>query len=355
MPIQKPLKATMKLATKKRAVIIRRFLLNSIKAGNPHFLHEAMETFELTRQAIHSHLTALVKAGFLAAEGNTRARKYILGPARFHRGAFPLQGLRESDVYYREFGFMFNGLPREVENICHYGFTEILNNAIDHSCGTIALVEVDRTPELITIKVSDDGEGIFNHIARVMSLSDPRESLLELSKGKLTTDPENHTGQGIFFTSRAFDYFLIYSGELIFSHNDSDKNDFLFHDDSDREGTSVLMRIALNSDKSLKSVFDEFTGNEDDDFVFNKTVVPVRLALYEGEQLVSRSQAKRILNRVEKFKTVLLDFQDVDFIGQAFADEVFRVFARRNPQISLIPVNLAKSVEQAIQSAKSAD
>lgn len=345
----------MKLATTKRAEIIRRFLLNSIKAGNAHFLHDAMETFKLTRQAIHNHLTALVKIGYLAAEGNTRARKYVLGPMRSHSGVFPLEGLRESDVYYRDFGYVFNDLPRELENICHYGFTEMLNNAIEHSGGTVAVVSADRTPELITIRIKDDGEGIFNHIARIMNLVDPRESLLELSKGKLTTDPDNHTGQGIFFTSRAFDYFLIFSGDLIFSHNDGDKNDYLLHNKNDHKGTLVIMRIALDSNKVLKSVFDDFTGNEDEDFVFNKTVVPVKLALYEGEQLVSRSQAKRILNRVEKFKTVLLDFQGVDFIGQAFADEVFRVFARRNPQISLIPINLTKSVEQTIQAAKSGD
>lgn len=85
----------------------------------------------------------------------------------------------------------------------------------------------------------------------------------------------------------------------------------------------------------------------------NKTVISVGLALYEGEHLLSRSQAKRILNRVEKFKTVILDFQDIDFIGEAFADEVFRVFVRRNPQISLIPLNFTKDVEQAIRAAKS--
>lgn len=345
----------MKLATTKRAEIIRRFLLNSIKAANSHFLHDAMETFTLSRQAIHNHLTALVKLGYLVAEGNTRARKYVLGPVRSHTASFALKGLRESDVYYRDFGFMFNDLPRELENICHYGFTEMLNNAIDHSCGTDVLVNVERTTDLITIRIADDGEGIFNHIARMMNLGDPRESLLELSKGKLTTDPENHTGQGIFFTSRAFDNFLIFSGDLIFSHNDGDANDFLFHGNNDHQGTQVLMRISTGSDKKLKTVFDEFTGNEDEDFVFNKTVVPVKLALYEGERLVSRSQAKRILNRVEKFKIVLLDFQGVDFIGQAFADEVFRVFARRNPQITLIPTHITKDVEQSIQAAKSSD
>ncbi len=343
----------MKLATTKRAEIIRRFLLNSIKGNNSHYLHDAMETFQLTRQAIHGHLTALVKMGCLVAVGNTRARKYILGPTRFHSGEFPLEGLRESDVYYRDFGLMFNDLEPEIENICHYGFTEMLNNAIDHSGGTTASVIVDRTAELVTIWINDDGEGIFKHIARIMELNDPRESLLELSKGKLTTDPDNHTGQGIFFTSRAFDYFLIFSGDLIFSHNDGDKSDYLLHNTNHQSGTRVLMRIALDSKKTLKSVFDDFTGNEDEDFAFNKTVVPVKLVLYEGERLVSRSQAKRILNRVERFKTVMLDFQDVDFIGQAFADEIFRVFARRNPQLSLIAIHTTKDVDQAIQAAKS--
>jgi len=343
----------MKLATTKRAEIIRRFLLNSIKASNSHFLHDAMETFELTRQAIHGHLTALIKMGCLAAEGNTRARRYILGPVRFHKAGFSLNGLKESDVYYRDFGFIFNDLPRELESICHYGFTEMLNNAIDHSGGSVVEVEVERTRELIMIRIYDDGEGIFNHIARILNLSDPRESLLELSKGKLTTDPDNHSGQGIFFTSRVFDHFLIYSGDLIFSHNDGDKNDYLLHNKNDEVGTDVLMGIALNSDKNLKSVFDKFSGNEDENFAFNKTVVPVKLALYEGERLVSRSQAKRILNRVEKFKTVLLDFQGVDFIGQAFADEVFRVFTRNNPHIELVPIHITKDVEQTIQAAKS--
>ena len=342
----------MKLATTKRAEVIRRLLLNYIKAGNPNLFHDSMEAFGLSRQAIHNHLSALVKLGYLIADGNTRARRYILGPVRSHIATFPLNGLRESDVYYRDFGFIFNDLSRELENICHYGFTEMLNNAIDHSVGTYATINTERTVEDITIRISDDGEGIFNHIARIMKLTDPRESLLELSKGKLTTDPDNHTGQGIFFTSRAFDYFLIFSGDLIFSHNDGDKNDYLLHNNRDHTGTQVIMRIALNSDKNLTSVFNDFTGSEDEDFAFNKTIVPVRLALYEGERLVSRSQAKRILNRIERFKTVLLDFQGVDFIGQAFADEVFRVFARNNPHIKLTPINLTKDVEQTIQAAK---
>lgn len=343
----------MKPVTTKRTEIIRRFLLNAIKAGNPHLFHDAMETFGLSRQAVHGHLSALVKTGQLTAIGNTRARIYRIGPVRFYSDSFALKGLQESDVYYRDFGFVFNDLPRDLENICHYGFTEILNNAIDHSGGAVVRIAVDRTVESILIIIDDDGEGIFNHIARIMGLNDPREAILELSKGKLTTDPDNHSGQGIFFTSRAFDTFQIVSGDLEFFHDDGLANDYLDHNKSEHKGTQVFMKIALNSGKNLKSVFDDFTGSQEEDFAFNKTVVPVKLALYEGESLISRSQAKRILNRIEKFKTVMLDFQDVDSIGQAFADEVFRVFARKNPQIVLTPINMTEEVRRMAQAAAS--
>lgn len=340
------------LARTKRARLIRLYLMNAIKAGDSHFIHNAMETFDVSRQAIFNQLKALVTAGHLTAEGKTRARTYKLGPNRSHVATFSLRGLDESVVYYRDFGFIFDDLERELQKICDFGFTEMLNNAIDHSGGTQAEVFVKRDQKSILIRIEDNGEGIFNHIARMLNLGDPRESILELSKGKLTTDPDNHTGLGIFFTSRVFDVFIIYSGDLIFTHEDGDKNDFLLHNDKEtRLGTTILMEIAFNSTKNLRAVFDNFTGSEEEDFAVNKTIVPVKLALYEGERLISRSQAKRILNRVEKFKTVILNFEGVDMIGQAFADEVFRVFARKNPDINLIPTHLADEVRKTIQAA----
>jgi STAS-like domain of unknown function (DUF4325) len=338
------------LAKSKRAELVRRYLLNAIKAGDGDYLLHAMETFSLTRQAVHRHLSELVKLGFLTASGNTSARVYGLGAVRTHSKQLALKGLSESDVYLREFGFVFSGLPRELEDICHYGFTEMLNNAIDHSGGRFVDIKVARDATAILIALKDDGEGIFRHIARIMQLNDERESILELSKGKLTTDPENHTGQGIFFTSRAFDRFLIASGDLKFFHEDHGPFDILMHETHDQQGTRVVMQISLTSARTLKQVFDAFS-DVDGDLAFNKTIVPVKLALYEGEQLISRSQAKRILNRVERFKTVILDFQGVNLIGQGFADEVFRVFAKRNPQIKLIPCNHNQDIERTIKAA----
>ena len=343
----------MKLGLTKRSQVIRRFLLNGVKSSSPHLIQDAMEAFDISRQSVHAHLKDLIRLGYLTPEGNTKGRTYKLGINRHHSGIFQLSGLQESDVYYRDFSSVFTDLPQEVEKICHYGFTEMLNNANDHTGGTQVAITVERDQQKISIEIVDDGEGIFNHIARLLNLFDPRESILELSKGKLTTDPDNHTGQGIFFTSRVFDNFLILSGDLVFTHDDNFDDDFLLHSERDHKGTTVSMRLFLNTQRSLQSVFDEFSGGEEEDYGFIKTVVPVKLALYEGDSLVSRSQAKKILNRVEKFKVVILDFQGVESIGQAFADEVFRVFKNRNPHIKITFINQNDEVYRMIKAAES--
>lgn len=69
------------------------------------------------------------------------------------------------------------------------------------------------------------------------------------------------------------------------------------------------------------------------------------LAQYGGEQLVSRSQAKRLIARFDNFKTVILDFADVPEIGQAFSDEVFRVYVRAHPDVEIVPINMTAQVE----------
>lgn len=342
----------MELGKTKRSRLIRRFLLNAVKAGDQQYIPDAVESFSVSRQTIHNHLTALVKMGYLEAHGNTRGRIYSLGSTRSHSAIFALEGLEESEVYCREFSAVFSELPETIEEICDYAFTEMLNNAIDHSEGTKVRISVERDQKTLSISIVDNGEGIFLRIARLLELSHPKESILELSKGKLTTDPQNHSGQGIFFTSRVCDFFLILSDELCFTHA-LGEDDILFEDQGFGQGTFVIMNIALNSKTTLKAVFDEFSGGEEDDYAFNKTIIPVDLARYEGERLVSRSQAKRILNRVEKFTRVCLDFKSVEVIGQAFADELFRVFPNKNPGIEITSINTTDAVSRKIRAASS--
>ena len=117
-------------------------------------------------------------------------------------------------------------------------------------------------------------------------------------------------------------------------------------------------RVPLQNCLQRRSHMESQLGNDrfssGDDYGFNKTVVPVNLAQCGNEALISRSQAKRLLARVELFKTVLFDFRGVKEIGQAFADEIFRVFANHHPEIELLPLHANAEVVQMIQRAKTA-
>jgi anti-sigma regulatory factor (Ser/Thr protein kinase) len=244
-------------------------------------------------------------------------------------------------------------LPDNALNIWHHGFTEMFNNAIDHSGATEAIVHIRKNAAETEMWISDNGVGIFKKIQSALQLLDERHAVLELAKGKFTTDPKNHTGEGIFFTSRMFDDFTIISGDVAFSHEFGKKEDWIQEPQRSHDGTHVFMKLHNHTSRTTKKVFDQFTNDED--FTFSKTVVPVSLAKYGDDNLISRSQAKRLLARIELFKIVVLDFKDVPTIGQAFADEIFRVFANEHPGIQLIPVHASSEVKRMMERVRAAN
>lgn len=305
----------------------------------------------VSRQVANTHLQALVREGVVEAEGTTRARVYRLKTLAEVSGRYPREGLEEDLVWRELVAPVVARLPENVRGIWQYAATEMINNAIDHSGAAEVLVEVRRNELATEVLVADEGEGIFVKIQRALGLHDPREAILELAKGKLTTAPERHTGEGIFFTSRALDFFEIESHHLRFSHAPR-ADDAIAEQAADTPGTRVRMRLANDSARTLREVFDAYTDPEE--YTFDKTVVPLRLAQYEGENLVSRSQAKRVAHRFERFKRVELDFTGITEIGQAFADEMFRVFAAAHPQIRITPLNTTPAVAQMIKRAEAA-
>ena len=177
---------------------------------------------------------------FRSAEGTTRAKTYQLRTLDFVEHSYPREGLQEDVVWRERVAPRVAALPENVRNIWHYGATEMINNAIDHSGAPEVRVAV-RTNALETeVLVADEGEGIFVKIQKALGLHDPRESILELAKGKLTTAPEHHTGQGIFFTSRAMDVFEIESHRLRFRHAPR-TDDVIIEQMADVPGTRIRM------------------------------------------------------------------------------------------------------------------
>jgi len=341
------------MSNKERGERIRQQILRDVKHHPADISKHISNIFSITPQAVYSHIKRLEVAGWISSTGSGRGKRYALGDLRNHAASFLLEDNFEEDRAWRDhYSFVFEDIPEHLFDICHYGFTEIVNNAIDHSGGKIVYISASRTKDKLEIYVIDDGEGIFRKIKRMCDLADERQALLELSKGKLTTDPDHHTGEGIFFTSRVFDDFEIDSKGVTFSHFEGLDFDFILESPISRNeaGTLVYMSISRASQRRLGGVFDQYTAGPDD-FQFNKTVIPVRLAQYGNEKLISRSQAKRMLIRVENFANVIFDFAGVSYIGQAFADEIFRVYASGHPEIVLAPLNMEHDVEKMVNKA----
>ena len=186
-----------------RGETIRHFILNNVEKHAADIAKVTAEKFDITRQAVSKHLTKLVDECALIRKGNTRNKTYTLHPFEEIDKTFKLsQGLAEDLVWRQEILPLLGRMPENVLDIWHYGFTEMFNNIIDHSRGTIAGIRFSKTAINTQLVLFDNGVGIFKKIQQELRLLDERHAILELAKGKLTTDPENHTGEGIFFTSR---------------------------------------------------------------------------------------------------------------------------------------------------------
>ncbi len=304
----------------------------------------------LSKARVGIEVRSLVAQGYLTKSGTTRP-SYSLGENRRFFRSYPRDGLAEDRVWSEDLDPLVRSLPRNVVDISHHGVTEMVNNAIDHSGGEHITVAMDLHDGELRFTMSDDGIGIFRKISAALNLHDERLALLELSKGKFTTDPRRHSGEGVFFTSRMFDHFQIVSGGLVFDHDEKHSDDVFFDVDLSEPGTTVHMAIETHSNRTVTEVFNAYSSGPDE-YAFAKTVVPVKLAQIGDQNLVSRSQAKRLLQRIDRFRHVVLDFDNVDSIGQAFADEIFRVFAIAHPEIELIPTHAVPEVQQMIRRAE---
>ena len=301
----------------------------------------------LSVQTVYRYLQDLEKEGVITKRKTGRKNIYTLCEQdKLFR--YPLQGLKEDIIWKRDAEPFFSDLPSVALANLSFAFTEILNNAVDHSNGTEVKILLRKNGYIATAFISDNGIGIFRKIADALGLEEKRFAILELAKGKFTTDPDSHTGEGIFFSSKVVDAFVIGSEDLMF-YGFSDTNPYLDTSIAPASGTHVLIQIKYDHTEPMSDVFDRFT-QAPDDYGFSKTVVPVRLLEYGDERplVVSRSQAKRLMVRFEKFQNIQLDFSGVDEIGQGFADELFRVFQNQHPNTRLIPINCSARVRNMI-------
>lgn len=325
------------------------FIIDAAAKHTTDLVKVVSKKFDINRQAAFKHVMKEVRRGTIIKTGRTRGTRYSLPDANDISFSITLNpGVSEEDVWNKHVKQRLLALPENVFGICKYGFSEMFNNVIDHSEGRRASCTIQFQGGKIKLYVRDDGIGVFRKIERELQLGSIREAILHLSKGKLTTDKERHSGQGIFFTSRAFDDFYILANGMYY--NRFHENDWLLEREKnshETKGTTVKMEINVASTKRMKDIYKRYADADVDGF--RKTVVAVALSADENDPHVSRSQAKRLLIGLEKFKHVVLDFKGVSSVGQAFVDEIFRVFQKQFPTMEITYVNANEDVEFMIR------
>jgi len=327
----------MKYTTEKKQTIIL-YILEKISAGTQSLSRSVAETFNISSNTVHNYLNELIENGIIEKQ---KRGKYSLVYKNYEYNFKRSEGNLISDTLPYEVCLEkeIKHLSDNVQRIWYYGLSEMVNNVIDHSDAENMRVVITQNYLTTSVLLSDDGMGIFEKIKNHFALPSMDEAICELFKGKLTTDEVNHSGEGIFFTSKMMDDFLILSDGKIFASSKFD-DDKILNIRADMKGTCVLMSLSNFTHKTPKEIFDQYS-NVDGSFVI--TEIPLK-NIFDAAP-VSRSQAKRVCNRLEKFEEVILDFDEIEWMGQGFAHQVFVVFRNAHPEISIVPQNMNDSVK----------
>lgn len=251
-----------------------------------------------------------------------------------------LLGLSEGAVWRRVASDLDLDRESPAGRIIGYAFTEMLNNAIDHSGSDSAEINWWTTADQWNFEIRDHGVGVYSKLREGLQLASDFEAVQELSKGKRTTDQLRHTGGGIFFTSKAVDLFRLSSSGVRWTVDNIRRDTALGLALPDR-GTTVICQIDPQTDRTLPGIFQEFTV----DHAFTRTRPVVKL-FEAGTVFVSRSEARRFLDGLDAdFDTVEVDFTGVIDVGQGFVDELLRVWPAAHPGKTVIPANMNEAVE----------
>lgn len=316
-----------------------------------HLVEHVMDREGCGRPAARRVLSQLVSAGWLIREGTTRQPTWRPGLLRQFVHGYALRGLAEDRCWQQDVA-PFLDLPRPISRLLQHAHGELLNNAVDHSGGEQVTVSLRLTPSHAQLMVSDDGLGLFEQLRRSFDIDDARVAMLELAKGKLSSQPERHTGRGLHGLSRLADVFDVQANGAAFQHRGWEAAGWHDGRPSERRGTTVYVSFSLESDRTLDGLLAD-ASHDGEGRRFDATVVPLHLLCGPQTMLDSRAQARRVAARLPLFRRVALDFSGVDEIGPAFADELFRVLPALWPDRVWDTTHMNAAVARRVEAARS--
>lgn len=334
----------MKFTEEKKKEIIKKIALGICLEKT---ITEISEELELSRPTVNRYKKECIESNILRLKPEEKNR-YELSTDIYNFSLEITEDSSEDLIFRKTIAPILDKLKLQNQNVfqkINYCFTEMVNNTIDHSKTNKIEIKMIETYFDIFISISDFGIGIFKKLVTECDFRDEEEAIFQLSLGKLTTDKINHTGEGIFFSSKIADYFCIDSNGHKYTRI-NDLQTFNFGLREEEFSTAVEMSFSKDSKVTMKEIFDQFT---DEELNFNKTIATVELATIYSKTLISRSEAKRIVMNFGNFKSIVLDFKNVEYIGQGFADQIFRVYGNAHPEIKLEYKNANEDIEKMIR------
>ena len=320
---------------------IKKFILDNINHHKRDIIQTAIQRFGISRQAALKHMHFLIDQKQVVAHGKTRDRFYELKPyVNLSKtididSEFSVQSILQKQIFPH-----FSSLSFNIREICEFSFSAILQNILDHSKATKLYYKLYLSHNDVHIIIGDNGRGLFEHIKSSLNLENIKVAAIELAKGHVTTDPEYHSGDELNAVIQLFDKVTIDSSgkSLVFINK---TQDWIIKNSPHQQGTRIHLEIETDSQRNCKDIFQNLFNTR------NESVrIPINLLTVEESALVnSRAQAQSILRNISNWKNIEFDFNNIDLIGPAFADELVRKTKAENQLADIKWTNSNKTVD----------
>ena len=250
---------------------IKMYILEKIEQNVEGISKYVSQELGISRNTVHAYLNELQDEKIIR---KSKRGSYELISNRFeYRFTKDDHELKHDTYAYDKYLYpLIATLPANAEHIWNYGISEMVNNVIDHSgAGELCMIIVQNYLST-SVMLIDNGIGIFRNIKEHFSFANLDDAVCELFKGKLTTDADNHSGEGIFFTSKMMDSFFIISDGKVFTTTKY-SNDRVLDAPDFESGTCVYMKLSNFTNRRATDVFNLYSDVE---CGFFKTRIPLK-------------------------------------------------------------------------------
>ena len=323
---------------------IKNFILDNLSSHEKNIVHAAINKFGVSRQAVNRHMINLIKENKIVAHGNTKGRHYELMPQANYSKKISMEDIKGSRKFLDDFILPhIELLPKNIYEIFEYSAGSLINNIVDHAKATSVYFKIFINHEEAHLVLTDNGVGLFENIYKGLSLSSTQMAAMEIAKGNVTTDPDRHSGDELNTIIHLFDKAIIDSANKSLRYFNNN-NCWEINPSRHQNGTRIHLQINPNSDRTCADVFHRIFKKEK-----KKIRIPLNLLNMSEKKIVnSRSYAENILRNIDNYKKIEFDFNKIDLISPAFADELARKTKEKNQFADIAWMNTNKTVEMLL-------